>query len=399
MDNSLGCFIDPSLAIDGAGNGPLAGLSFSAKDLFDVAGYVSHCGNPDWGRSHAPATATAPCIETLLAAGANLRGKTHTDELAYSINGENHHYGTPANPNAPGCIPGGSSSGSASAVAGGLVDFALGSDTGGSVRVPASFCGNFGLRPTHDRIALDGIMPLATSFDTIGWFARDPAVLQDVGRVLLPGFGEDAPLPTKLLVPEDAWALASETIQASLSEGLVALEARFGSAERITLAPDGMDQWFMPFRFAQGYEIWQQHKDWIEAENPSFGPGIAERIVWASTITADQKAEAEGIRATVADRIAEVTANGAVLVMPIAPGAAPKIGRKAEDLEAFRYQVLQLSGIAPLAKVPQISLPVAREGTGPVALSIMGASGSDEMLLRIARECCGIAQSGTAAFI
>ena len=185
MTDGLGAFV-PGGEIDiaGAARGPLAGLAFAAKDIFDVAGRVTGCGNPDWARSHGPAGETAPAIRALLEAGAALRGKTVTDELAYSLNGQNFHYGTPANVNAPGRIPGGSSSGSASAVAGGLVDVALGSDTGGSVRVPASYCGTYGIRPSHGRLALDGIMPLAPSFDTVGWFARDPAVLCRVGEVL-----------------------------------------------------------------------------------------------------------------------------------------------------------------------------------------------------------------------
>lgn len=403
----MGCFIDPDLALDGSGAGPLAGFSFAVKDIYDIAGHVSHCGNPDWGRTHPPSAATAPVVEALLAAGANLRGKAHTDEIAYSINGENHHYGTPINPNAPGRIPGGSSSGSASAVAGGLVDFALGSDTGGSVRVPASFCGIFGLRPTHDRIPLEGIMPLAVSFDTIGWFARDPKLLEAVGKILIPNYRRDPPAPSRLLVPEDAWALASEETQASLRPFLEALEARFGEAERMILAPNGIDEWFKPLRVAQGYEIWQQHKAWVEAEKPGFGPGIAERVRWTSTLSDADKSEAEALRALVVARIAEVTAGGGVLVMPIAPGAAPLAGRKPEELEQFRYQVLQLSGIAPLAKVPQISLPLAREGGLPlaregglpVALSLMAGAGGDEMLLRLAAALCGPADGGSCVLL
>ena len=172
--DALGAFVPGIDAIrDGASAGPLAGLSFAAKDIFDVAGAVTGCGNPDWAATHAAAAEDSWAVARLLPAGARLVGKTITDELAYSLNGQNAHYGTPTNPNGPGRIPGGSSSGSASAVAGGVVDFALGSDTGGSVRIPASYCGIFGLRPTHGRLPLDGVMPLAPSFDTLGWFARD----------------------------------------------------------------------------------------------------------------------------------------------------------------------------------------------------------------------------------
>ena len=158
--------------LTGAAAGPLAGLTCAIKDLFDIAGYVTGGGNPDWHASHEAARRTAPVVQKLLDAGATIVGKTHTDELSRGIFGENAHYGTPINPKAPGRVPGGSSSGSAAAVAGQLVDFALGTDTGGSVRVPASFCGIYGLRPSHGRLPFEGVLPQAPSFDTIGWFAR-----------------------------------------------------------------------------------------------------------------------------------------------------------------------------------------------------------------------------------
>ena len=173
-DDPLNAFCKDSNAyLPGALTGPLSGLSFAAKDIFDVAGHVTGCGNPDWKATHQAAEKNAWVVEMLVNAGATMVGKTLTDELTRGIFGENVHYGTPTNPKARGCVPGGSSSGSASAVAGGLVDFALGSDTGGSVRVPASFCALYGMRPTHGAIPLDGMLLQAPSFDTIGWFARD----------------------------------------------------------------------------------------------------------------------------------------------------------------------------------------------------------------------------------
>src|SRR5262245_20127130 len=177
MPDPSGAFcqhVDVRLA--GTTTGPLAGLTFAAKDLFDIAGSRVCAGNPDWLRTHAPAEKTAPAVQILLGAGATLVGKTLTDELAFSMSGENIHYGTPLNPAAPDRIPGGSSSGSASATASKLVDFALGTDTSGSIRVPASYCGLFSMRPTHGRISCQGVVPLAPSFDTIGWFARDAAL-------------------------------------------------------------------------------------------------------------------------------------------------------------------------------------------------------------------------------
>src|SRR5688500_36916 len=184
--DAIGAFCRHTHAeLEGAADGPLAGLTFGAKDIYDVAGRKTGFGSPEWLATHDEASATAPAIQLLLDAGARMVGRTQTDELTYSLNGENAHYGTPSNVNAPGRIPGGSSSGSAAAVAAALVDFALGSDTGGSVRAPASFCGIYGMRPTHGRVSLEHACPLASSFDTAGWFARDPAVLARVGRVLL----------------------------------------------------------------------------------------------------------------------------------------------------------------------------------------------------------------------
>src|SRR4051794_2254127 len=165
--------------------GPLDGLTFAVKDLIDIAGRSTGCGNPHWRDSHPRAEANAVCAEQLLAGGAACVGKTVTDELAFSLLGENHFYGTPLNPAAPNRVPGGSSSGSASAVACGLVDFALGTDTGGSVRVPASNCGIWGWRPSHGLISVAGVMPFAPTLDTVGVFARSAELLQRVAQVLL----------------------------------------------------------------------------------------------------------------------------------------------------------------------------------------------------------------------
>src|SRR5262249_46884684 len=198
------------LHIEGRREGPLAGTTFVAKDLYDVAGYRTGAGNPDWERTHPAATATAPAVLMLLEAGATLTGKSCTDELAFSLDGINVHYGTPLNPAFPDRLPGRSSSRSASAVAAGLVAFAIGTDTSGSIRVPASYCGIYGFRPSHGAVPVAGIVPLAPSFDTAGWLARDAGTLRRVGSVLLgralDDAVEDAAFPT-LDVVEDAFEL------------------------------------------------------------------------------------------------------------------------------------------------------------------------------------------------
>ena len=173
------------VVVNPTGSGPLDGLGFAVKDLIDIGGHKTGCGNPSWQYSHPPATVNALCVEQLLAAGARCVGKTVTDELAFSLLGENHFYGTPLNPKAPDRVPGGSSSGSASAVACGLADFALGTDTGGSVRVPASNCGTWGLRPSHGFISVAGVNPFAPTFDTVGILASSAVVLARAASVLL----------------------------------------------------------------------------------------------------------------------------------------------------------------------------------------------------------------------
>ena len=199
--------------IAGVINKPLSNFSFGIKDIFDVAGFPTAFGSPDWLNTHPVATQTAPAVLDLVQQGATLVGKTHTDELTYSILGINAHYGTPTNPNYPNRIPGGSSSGSAVSVAGKLVDFAIGSDTGGSVRTPASFCGIYGMRPTHGRISLENARPLATSFDTLGWFARDPEILFKVGKSLLKEEFKPNTQAIEVVAPKQAWEIIPDGLR------------------------------------------------------------------------------------------------------------------------------------------------------------------------------------------
>jgi len=303
--------------------------------------------------------------------------------MAYSLNGENPHYGTPMNPNAPGRVPGGSSNGSAAAVAGGLCDFALGSDTGGSVRAPASYCGIFGMRPTHGRIPLEGVCPLAPSFDTVGWFARDARLLERVGRVLLQD--GQAAAHGELLLAEDAFDLAGPAIGRALAPALDRAKAVLGAGRPVTVAPDGLAQWFGVFRLMQGAEIWAQHGEWVRRVEPRFGPGVKERMAWAATIEADTIAPARRRRETIAQRMNEMLAGGAVLALPTVPGIAPLQNRPAAETDAFRSKALAFLSIAGLARLPQVNLPLARLDGCPLGLSLVAAAGTDTTLLALAR--------------
>ncbi len=368
----------------GAAGGPLAGLTFGVKDIYDIAGHQTGFGSPDWLATHHAATATAPAVQRLLDAGARMVGKTHTDELTYSLNGENSHYGTPVNVNAPGRIPGGSSSGSAAAVAATLVDFALGSDTGGSVRAPASFCGIYGMRPTHGRVPLDSACPLAASFDTAGWFAREPALLERVGRVLLAD-EVAAPKPARLLLAQDAFALAGDEVKHALQPALAVVVSVLGKAQPVTVAREGLPQWLQVFRTLQGAEVWAQHGEWVTRVKPNLGPGVRERVQWASTVTASDAAQAKTKREDIARHMDDLLANGAVLVLPTLPGIAPLRNTPAAALEEFRAHAMGLLCIAGLARLPQISLPLAMLDGCPLGLSLVAARGADTMLLGIPR--------------
>jgi amidase len=390
--DGLGAFV-PGTEVrrEGAKVGPLVGLDFAAKDIFDVAGTVTGCGNPDWARTHPAAEADAPAVVSLLAAGARLTGKTITDELAYSLNGQNFHYGTPTNSNAPGRIPGGSSCGSAAAVAGGVVDTALGSDTGGSVRIPASYCGVFGLRPTHGRIPLDGVMPLAPSYDTVGWFARDAALLQRVGGVLLESHSGESYEPNRLVLAVDALNLALPEARERLAPLVTRLQQRLGGAEALFAGGEhDLEHWMTVFRVTQGHEIWRVHGDWITRTQPTFGPEIQERFEWAASIDDESAAAAAKEREAFGARLRErLSEPGTVLCLPTAPGIAPRLDADAESVRNHRTRVLSLTCIAGLAGLPQVTMPLASLSGCPLGLSLIAGPGGDEMLLGFAASFAG----------
>jgi amidase len=370
---------------EGAKSGPLAGLTFAAKDIYDVAGARTGFGNPDWLRTHEPAARNAPAVQMLLDAGARLAGKTHTEEMAWSLTGENAHYGTPVNVSAPGRIPGGSSSGSAAAVAAGLVDFALGSDTGGSVRLPASYCGILGMRPTHGRISLEGVCPLAESFDTCGWFARDAGAFERVGRVLL---RDDAPArrPGRLLAARDAFAFADDAARGPLEQGLGRAVDTLGKPEWIKVADDEpLERWMDWFRFPQGQEAWAAHGEWIRRVKPNFGPAVGPRFEWAAAVKAEDVARARARREEIARHMDRILEGNAVLAVPSAPGIALPRGSAASVVDGLRARALPVLCIAGLARLPQVSLPLATVEGCPVGLSLIAARGGDTMLLALAR--------------
>lgn len=381
MDDDIGAFVDV-FTIEGEPSGPLAGLTFAAKDIYDVAGHPTGCGSPDWRRTHGPASGHAGPVRALLAAGATLAGKTHTDELAYSLMGANAHYGTPVNRAAPDRMPGGSSSGSAAAVAAGLVDIGLGSDTGGSVRLPASFCGLYGLRTTHGRVPLDGTMALAPSFDTAGWLARDAGTL---GRTAAAsGIAVDETAPARLLLPVDAWDLADPAVVDALAPAVGRLQAVYGPLAPCRISVGGLAAWREVFRICQAAEVWETHGAWVTATRPSFGPGVRERFAAAAALAAADVAAARAARPPLTDGLRRVLGGDAVMVLPTAPAAAPRRDAAEAELDGFRARALAMLCPAGLAGLPQLSLPGATADGAPVGLSLLAGPGGDGRLLGMA---------------
>lgn len=375
----------PPVAVAHAGAGALSGLCFGVKDLFDVAGFPTGAGNPLVLARSGIKSRTAPTVQKLLDAGARLVGKTVTDELAFSMNGNNAHFGAPVNGAAPERITGGSSSGSASAVSCGLCDFALGTDTGGSVRAPANHCGLYGLRPTHGRISLEGAMDLAPSLDTCGWFARDAHTFARVADVLLGDDPHPLPAQPRLLWPQDVWALLEPSVAAALHGPAQQAQALWGAARPEQVVLESFDAMYWHFRHVQGREAWMTDGPLIERHAPPLGPGVAERFAWSRTVTDAQVAAAWDFRARFRSHLSALLGADGVLLMPSMPGVAPLRTTPENGLEDYRNRAIKMLCIAGLSGFPQLSMPLAQQAGAPLGLSLLGPAGSDRSLVALAQ--------------
>lgn len=382
MKDNWGAFFREDVVLNPLGSGRLNGLSFAVKDAIDVQGFVTGAGNPDWLRTHHAANRTAVSIDQLLQHGARLVGKTHTDELMFSLNGENAHYGTPVNPRDSSRIPGGSSSGSAVAVAAGLVDFALGTDTAGSVRIPASYCGVYGFRPTHGAVSTEGVIPLANSFDTVAWMANHTGVLLDVGLSLLDREMSETADFSRMCVAKDVLALADPACRDGLMKWIHRLEDRVRSCEWVEIAKEGLPRWQQAFRILQGLEIWNNHGEWIQTEHPTFGPGLAERFAWTGTLQESDGIAAGSMRNEIRNRLSDLLGSDGFILLPTSPGVAPLLNMRGNDLESRRQISLQMTCIASLTGLPQVTLPWGEVDGLPVGLSIIAGPGQDIRLLQ-----------------
>ncbi|KYG30562.1 amidase [Alkalihalobacillus trypoxylicola] len=363
--------------------GTLNGYTFAVKDVIAFKDHISSAGNPDWEKRGIVAENTSQIIEKLLLNGAELKGFTHTDELMFGLNGENEHYGTPVNPLHHLHIPGGSSSGSAVAVSADLVDFAIGTDTAGSVRVPASYCGIYGFRPTHGVIPLDGVIPLADRFDTVGWFSKNPHLLYEVGEVLLPKTPQIHEKSFKtVLIASELEEVYDAKFQPIYQQWISELTGKGYEVRKINL-PFSLKSALSTFRMIQGYQIWNNHGKWIETYQPKFGKEVEARFKWSSTITLSEKEKAEDELALLKQQIEELLHEDQLLMMATTPSVAPRLKGSEEDIRVKSIMLTSLSGIAQL---PQVSIPNSYPDGLAQGVSFLAKNGQDQSLLSFAKK-------------
>jgi amidase len=385
-DDVVGAFVPAdglAVTLPGRPGGSLGGLGFAASDVFAVPGRVTGAGNPDWSRTHAAATELAVVLDRLTTAGAALAGLTVTDELSFGLFGVNPHHGTPRNPLAPDSLPGGASSGAAAATAAGLVDFAVGLDSGGSVLVPASLCGLYGVRPTPGRVPRAGTFTLAPSFDAVGWMARDPEVLWQVTTALLGG-GDPGPPVTRAVLPDDAWAVADDEVVDAMLPELQRLGLRLTMVHEPALAPGGLAGWADALALLQAREAWVELGGWLTAVNPTVALEVKHRLDAARDATGEALAGAEAARRRATDRLHDLVGPDTVVVLPTTPEISPLLDAGQPDLASFRARVLRLVAPAALGGLPQVTIPLVQMAEYPVGLSLVGAPGRDEAVVSVA---------------
>ena len=359
-------------------HGLLSNLKFVLKDMCDVKNLKTSCGNPDFFKKCDFANDYAPFLKDLLNEGPVLKGITVCDEFFYSLIGENKHYGTPINQNAHGCVPGGSSSGSAAALTTNLYDFSIGSDTGGSVRIPASFCGLIGMRPTHNRINTIGVYPMAPSFDTVGWFANRADIFRKVGYVLLNKIEKSNVDFKQYVIADDLLELCDADVQENFNNYI---KNNLPNINKIRLSKITKDIIADNFRILQGNEVKINIIPWIEKNRPNISPEIKSRIEMASKITDKEVGKALTFRENLIEEIKVSLPEGTIAMFPTAPFSAPKSGQDDESLGFYRKRLMELTSIAGMTSRPQISIPKLKVKTSPVGISLLGWQNSDEVLL------------------
>ncbi|MGQ2906912.1 MAG: amidase [Aliihoeflea sp.] len=382
--DDLNAFLDyPQIDVPHAATGPLAGLTLGVKDIFDVAGHPTGGGNPEFPGASKIATTTAPSVQKLLDAGATYLGKTQTEELTFSLMGQNVHFPQPVNPKASDRVTGGSSSGSAAAVAGGLCDIATASDTGGSVRGPASFCGLIGLRATHGLLSLEGAMPLAPSLDVFGWYAKDAATYEKVADIMLGQAPAALPKVRSLrLAAFDALVLGPDEA-AEYARMVAIVESALGAAQQAPALSFSVDDLYWMFRRIQAYEAWAVHGDFV-SKTQNMDPAVRARFEFGKTLGCEVAVDETKKRTELRAELEALLGADGVLVLPTMPGAAPKSASSGDELLDYRERALRLLCLSGLSGLPQITIPLGTVNGAPFGISLIGPRNFDRTLVALA---------------
>ncbi len=386
------CWVPRSFGIPAVSSGPLTGVTVAVKDMFAIEGHVSSFGLARWRETHSPSKYTSPVLARLLAAGASVAGLAKLDQLAWSIIGNVGEGTAPLNSAYPDRFTCGSSSGPASAVAAGLADVGLGTDTGGSVRAPAAACGLYGLRSTHRLISTEGVLPLAPSFDTVGVIARDLVFLRPVLDVIA-----DEPVAARLARVALAVDLLLAGVGTATSESVRAVAMALARTLGCELAEGELAEFFLGevgdlFSRIQARQVWTMHGPWLAAHIDSLAPDVAGRVRRGQQLSADPKheqdADERAWRAYTAALNDAVPAD-TVLVVPVMPDLPPLRSASADELAEFRAGALRFTTPASLSGRPELVIPVRHRASGKlVGVGILGPAGADVELLGLARAIC-----------
>ncbi|CAA2968269.1 outer envelope 64, mitochondrial [Olea europaea subsp. europaea] len=385
---------------------PLAGLAFAINDIIDVKGHVTGYGSADWKRTHEAAGKTARLVTALLKNGATCVGKTVMDELGFGMTGENVNYGTPINPQKPSNIPGGSSSGSAVAVAAELVDFAIGTDIIGCIRMPASFCGVLGYRPSHGLVSTTGVLPNSQSLDTVGWFARDPSVLRSVGHVLLQLKTLEPKRMRRFIVADDLFQLpkvpkqkmvyAVSKVTEKLSGYQTPSHMNFGQyiASKVpclkVFREESINQQngistlkalSSAMFLLQRYEFKINHEEWIKSVKPKFGPDVSDCVQAAITSKTDSIKNLYKVRMEMRAALQSLLKDDGILVIPTVADPPPKLCLKKGLAAEFHDRVYALLSIATMSGCCQVTIPLGKHDDSPISVSFIASHGTDNFLL------------------
>ncbi|OUZ11999.1 hypothetical protein BHE97_03510 [Aeromicrobium sp. PE09-221] len=364
--------------VEGGVDGPLRDETIAVKDLFAVAGVVRSAGVRQMLAGQGPAEEHAAAVRSLLEAGADVAGVAHTDQFAFGLSGRNADFGTPANPAAPDRLPGGSTSGPAVAVSRGWASIGLGTDTAGSIRVPASYQGLWAMRPTHDTVDSRGVLALAPSFDTVGWLARDADTVRRVADVLL---------PPATATEDVTGVIRSRSAEVTCEESVRAVVDRYAMASSVIEAPElpDLEQWTAAFRVVQAAEAWREHGPWLSDHPDAVAADVAGRFAFGRGVDAEQEARARAVLRTARAQLIGLIGDGCLL-LPAVSSTVPRLNTDDESLERHRAGTLRLTTIASMAGLPAVAFPAGRVGGAPFGLSLVGGPGREHALLRRAVE-------------